>query len=263
MLGSPAAQRQQRDPILIQEARFAVQESIVASEAQAEMPNVASIPTTMSKVSPAERFVRARGITKNPNGPLSARQERFCTNYFETSNAVEAYRRAYGTRAQRSTVGPKAYRLLAEPKIRGRVQELRDRAADDAVVSVALILQELKRIALFDPRSIIGDNGTVLALDEMPPEAAAAIASIEVAEQCEGEKSDGVWTGRTTKVRFWNKVEALDKAMKYLGLFERNHRQKKGLFDGIPHSVLRVLEKELAKMVERDQQCHGVATQPG
>lgn len=193
------------------------------------------------RTSLAEQFANERGIVKNPDGPLSGRQERFCTAYFETGNAVEAYRCAYGTQAQRSTVGPKAYRLLAEPKVRRRVQELRDRAAEDAVVSVAVVLQEVKRVALFDPRSIVGDNGMLLRLDQMPADSAAAIASIEVEERYDGEGNNRRCTGRTAKLRFWNKVDALDKAMKQLGLYERSNQQKAGLLDKIPHAVLREL----------------------
>jgi phage terminase small subunit len=205
------------------------------------------------RASLAENFARERGITKNPDGPLSARQERFCTTYFETGNAVEAYRSAYGTQAQRSTVGPKAYRLLAEPKVRNRVQELRDQAAEDAVVSVAAILQELKRVALFDPRSIVGDNGVLLPIDQMPSDAAAAIASIEVEERYEGEGPGRKWIGRTSKLRFWNKVDALDKAMKHLGLYRQDNRQKSAVssaLDSLPYETVRELERRLRELVE-------------
>lgn len=204
----------------------------------------------MKTASQAEQFAREHAIRTNPDGPLSRRQERFCTHYFETGNAVEAYRCAYGTQAKRSTVAPKAYRLLTESKVRRRVQELRNRAAADAVLSVSLILQELKRVALFDPRSIVGDDGVVLSLGEMPSDAAAAIAAIEIEELFEGTGNNRKLVGYTKKVKFWNKVDALDKVMKHLGLFGQDNRQKTSVWDQVPRETLRELERRLRSLVE-------------
>lgn len=103
----------------------------------------------------------------------------------------------------------------------------------------------LKRVALFDPRSIVGDNGVLLPLDQMPSDTAAAIASIEVEEQYDGEGKDRKWIGRTTRVRFWNKVDALDKTMKHLGLYGQDNRQKVGLLDKLPRATLREIERRL------------------
>jgi hypothetical protein len=50
---------------------------------------------------------------------------------------------------------------------------------------------------------------------ELDEDAAGMIAAIEVDEE-----------GRTTRVRMWDKNQALEKALRYLGLYERENTQR-------------------------------------
>jgi hypothetical protein len=57
-------------------------------------------------------------------------------------------------------------------------------------------------------------DGSLIPIVELDEDAAGMIAAIEVDED-----------GRTTKVRLWDKNQALEKALKYLGLYERENTQ--------------------------------------
>jgi phage terminase small subunit len=62
---------------------------------------------------------------------LTPKQEAFCLTYFDTSNASEAYRKAYSpARATPKTINEKASRLLAQDKVRARIGELQKRVED-------------------------------------------------------------------------------------------------------------------------------------
>ena len=61
-------------------------------------------------------------------------------------------------------------------------------------------------------------KGHLIPVHQPLEDVRAAIASIEHDKD----------TGRVTKIRFWNKVEALDKAMKHQGLYEANNAQAGG-----------------------------------
>ena len=52
--------------------------------------------------------------------------------------------------------------------------------------------------------------------------AAAALASVEVDEL----REEGAVVGVTQKIKFWDKNSAIEKAMKHLGMFERDNAQK-------------------------------------
>jgi hypothetical protein len=70
-------------------------------------------------------------------------------------------------------------------------------------------LQEIARVACSDPRRLFRADGTLVPIVELDEDAAGMIVAIEVDED-----------GRTTRVRMWDKNQALEKALKYLGLYE-------------------------------------------
>lgn len=73
-----------------------------------------------------------------PAGDLTAKQEAFALAYVETGNASEAYRRAYDVKAAtgHSTIYSAASRLLDNPKICARVQQLQEQAAEMCLYTV-------------------------------------------------------------------------------------------------------------------------------
>jgi phage terminase small subunit len=83
------------------------------------------------------------------------------------------------------------------------------------------ILTELRRIALYDPRKLFNADGSLKAVHELDEDTAAAIASVEVDEI----GVEGTVIGQTKKVKAWDKNAALEKAMKHLGLFEKDNSQ--------------------------------------
>jgi phage terminase small subunit len=76
------------------------------------------------------------------------------------------------------------------------------------------MLREIARVAYADPRRLFRADGTLVPIVELDEDAAGMIAAIEVDED-----------GRTTRVRMWDKNQALEKALKYLGLYERDNAQ--------------------------------------
>jgi phage terminase small subunit len=70
-------------------------------------------------------------------------------------------------------------------------------------------------VAYADPRRLFRADGTLVPIVELDEDAAGMIAAIEVDED-----------GRTTRVRMWDKNQALERALKYLGLYERDNTQR-------------------------------------
>jgi hypothetical protein len=69
-----------------------------------------------------------------------------------------------------------------------------------------------------DPRRLYHADASLKQIAEMDDDTRAAIASMEVHER----KIDGIVV-RTVKIKFWDKNAALEKAMRHLGLYERDN----------------------------------------
>ena len=70
-------------------------------------------------------------------------------------------------------------------------------------------------MAYFDPRRLFDEEGRIKKITEIDDDTRAAIASFDIDE-----------TGRPTRIKFWNKIDAIDKAMKHLGLYEHDSTQR-------------------------------------
>lgn len=75
---------------------------------------------------------------------LTQKREAFALAYAETGNGAEAYRRAFDVRAatQHSTVWEAASRLLADSKVKARIEELRTQAASLSIYTIRAAFEE-------------------------------------------------------------------------------------------------------------------------
>lgn len=84
-------------------------------------------------------------------------------------------------------------------------------------------LREVARVAYSDPRRLYDADGNLIPVHKLDDDAAATVASVEV-EESRGE--DGQLASLTRKVKHWDKNAALEKAMKYHGLYKEDNKQR-------------------------------------
>lgn len=77
---------------------------------------------------------------------LSPKQEKFCQEFLCCGNASEAYKRAYGV-TNDNTSRPNASKLLDNPAVQARLDELRAEVADAAICTAKEIQERLTQIA--------------------------------------------------------------------------------------------------------------------
>ena len=107
-----------------------------------------------------------------------------------------------------------ASRLLSQSKIAKQIDTRLAKAAEITGLSLERTLLEVARVAYSDPRRYWRPDGSMVPQSEWTEGMAAAVASVE-------EGPDGA-----KKLKLWDKNAALDKAMRHLGLYERDNRQQ-------------------------------------
>lgn len=144
--------------------------------------------------------------------------------------------------------GQWAHRALKNPDVKARIDANRAQLAEKFSLRSEDILRELAKIVYFDPRKLMAPDGTVLPINEWPDDVAGAIASIEVEELFDGRGEKREKIGVLKKIKAWNKGQAIEQAMKHLGLFELDNKQKQGPLEGVSRDVLRLVQTRLEQM---------------
>jgi phage terminase small subunit len=156
--------------------------------------------------------------------PLSQKEELFCREFLLDLNASAAARRA--SYAERY-VNRIACRLMSKVDIQERIAELKRERAERVQVEADGVLRELLLLVAFsdigDPNGGIldfsGDQPTFRPARQVSRGCRKAVASWAVTERVIGHGGDAV-TETKTKFTLWNKVQALDKLMRHLGLLK-------------------------------------------
>lgn len=152
-------------------------------------------------------------MVKSKNGPkhqLTEKQRAFCEYYLIDFNGVAACKKA-GFSAK--SAGTQAVRLLSNPHVKKHLQKLINARSKRTGITQDRVLEEIARIAFSDVRNVLDENGEVKSPKTWDDETAAAIASYDI------HKSEDNPI-KTSRVRAWDKVAALEKLCKHLGMYE-------------------------------------------
>lgn len=159
--------------------------------------------------------------------PLSPAAELFACALARGLNQSDAYREAYphSVHWKQSAVHSKSAMLAADERVKAKVRELLDAAAEVAVVTAADTLKDLTRLLRFDIRKLYRADGTLKAIHELDAATAAAIQAVDVSEEWFGVGKSRKLIGHTKRYRLVDKRALLDMAMKHHGLYEKDNRQ--------------------------------------
>jgi hypothetical protein len=155
---------------------------------------------------------------------LSERERRFAEAYVQVAVDLGkdagagpvAYRRAFPlSQANTQTVYNLARGLLKQPSVQAYILRLREELSMKALVPVSRVIEEVERLALgnfMDFGTINPDGSFTVDLTELTPAQAACIQEIVIEETFKP-------VGKRTKIRLYNKLEALDKLLRIHGKY--------------------------------------------
>jgi phage terminase small subunit len=149
------------------------------------------------------------------------KHKRFCEEYLVDLNGKQAAIRA-GYSEDRAPVT--ASELLDRPDIQDYLSVRQRELQEVTGINQKRVLEEYAKLAFIDIRKFYDQNGRLLTPHDIPDEAAAALAGIEVFEEFGFDKNgEKVHIGDTKKIKTYDKVKALDSLAKHLGMFKEIH----------------------------------------
>lgn len=108
-----------------------------------------------------------------------------------------------------------AAKMLNNPKVTQALRIELAKRAQAAEIDAKKVLYELALIAFSDPGDMFDLDGKLLHVKDMPEAIRKSIAGFDVKTK---EHRDGESQTTTVKVKFWNKIEALNLIGKHLGI---------------------------------------------
>lgn len=152
-------------------------------------------------------------------------------------NATEAAKAAGYSAATARSQGS---RLLTDADIKASVAARAQETAQKYELNTELVVRSIVQELTFDPAKLYGQDGRLLAITELPEDIRMALTSVEF-EQL-GSPDAPVFV---RKVKWAQRHNAREQAMKHLGMFERDNSQRNPLAD-VPRDALKALVEKLS-----------------
>jgi phage terminase small subunit len=140
------------------------------------------------------------------------KHELFVQEYLVDLNQTQAAIRAGYSPISASQT---ASEIMANPKVRTRVEELRAERSKRTGVNADRVVQELARIAFVNPTEVVNAKDATLK-EDADEDDTAAIASVKV------KIVDGDFSSVEREIKFADKLKALELLGKHLGMFTDN-----------------------------------------
>jgi len=138
------------------------------------------------------------------------------------------------------TAGVTGSRLLKHAEVLAQLQQRRLALLSKLELTTESVLKSLAQAVHFDPRKLYDASGELKPIHDLDEDTAMALSGFEVTE----EKDRGKVVGFTKKVKWLDKNAAREQAMKHLGLYEQDNKQRNPL-ENLPRDVIQAIVDKL------------------
>lgn len=182
----------------------------------------------------------------NSKAAAAERERLFVEGLF--ANRMNGTKAAIAAGFSERTAAQKAQQLLTRPSVKIMLRERQDAMAKRFDLTSESVIAELSKIVHADPRKLFGEDGRMIHPKEWPDDMAGVVASLEVVEEFEGHGQDRKLIGYTKKIKLWDKNSAIEKAMKHLGLFAEDNKQRASALSELPREMVKAIVDRLKQL---------------
>jgi len=148
--------------------------------------------------------------------PASPKQARFAELYLVKLDATWAAKEAGYSKKNASQMG---YKLVQNSSVSCLIQAGAQARSERTRIEQDWVLTRLARIADVDPREFFDDDGALKPLSEIPEDVRKTLASLETEGIFLGSGADREKVGQTQKLKFPDRLKALEMIGRHLGMF--------------------------------------------
>lgn len=186
---------------------------------------------------------------------LCAAEIVFINAILDGSTQAEAYSISHPTYNGRNA-GVLGYNYAAKPGVRAAINRAMDErtalAGQHASKNVLRVLDELMRIAFFDPAKLFDNTGRPKPISEIDQDTRAAIVGLSVLDEFEGRGQDRQQIGTVKQYKIADKRKALDTMVRMLGLLvDRTEVTGKDGKDLVPSGDERDVARRIAFLLQK------------
>lgn len=168
---------------------------------------------------------------------MTEQVKRFCDKYFETLNGTQS---AIYAGFSEKTARSQASQMLDTDQVQEYLDQLRVIYQEKTGISTLKVLNEIARLSFSDIREYYTEDGSLKNIKELSDDAAAALAGVEVDELFEWVDGQKVSIGHSKKVKIYDKLAALEKLARHLGIYAEDNNQSKP----ITQQIFKIGDKE-------------------
>lgn len=159
-------------------------------------------------------------------------------------NATEAAKAA-GYSAKTAHV--QGSQLLKDPNVSAAITARRESLVKRYELTADLVTRSIVQELTFDPALLYNHDGSLKHVTELDEDARMALTSVEF-EQI-GSQDAPVFV---RKVKWAQRGQAREQAMKFLGMFERDNKQRAGLLGDLPREAVEAIRDRLHALAKRN-----------
>lgn len=154
---------------------------------------------------------------------LTGKQERFCEEYLIDLNATQAAIRAGYSVDTAAEIGSEN---LRKPLVAKKICELKALIRQKNEGLAQEVIDELKKVGFSNIQNYIGTGNSILDISGIDTLKAAAVSSIKKSVTSFGDGEGNEGTKEVVELKMWDKISALEKIGRHLGIFEADNSQK-------------------------------------
>lgn len=159
---------------------------------------------------------------------LTPKEELFVQRYIIDFNGAGAARDVGYSENSAKEI---AAELLTKPHIQLRLKEIQKELSERNGDLAQQVIDELKKVGFSNIQDYVENGNSIKDLSTIDAVKAGAVASIKKSRTTFGDGEGNEGEKETVEFKLWDKISALEKLGRHLGIFELDNKQKSAVIN--------------------------------